>query len=354
MNKRLWLVSYLLLCILATACSNQITASSPAQATAAVSNSGDPASALTLPPGYHAELITDQLSAPTHIALDPDGVLYLTQLNGGENDGKGQVVRLTTPGSAPEVVIDGLVKPTGLTWAAGNLYIVAGNNVLISKVHDGKFDPPTALFKDLPFNGRSEGQIFTGPDGLLYFQSTGNENIPTQSGFIYIAKPDGSEQKVYARGFKNAYAMAWDAKSGQMYATEIGDGEIQGVGTFPEELNLIHRGGDYGWPLCYANQQENHGLGGNRNICADTDGVIALFPPHNTPTGLAVFDDKLIVALWGGTPPRLVSVDPTNGSVTDYASGFKRPIALLVQPDGSLLIVDIDGNALWRLVKNVS
>ena len=39
-------------------------------------------------------------------------------------------------------------------------------------------------------------------------------------------------------------------------------------------------------------------MGGNRNICANTDGPIALFPPHNTPTGLAVYDGKLIVALW--------------------------------------------------------
>lgn len=311
----------------------------------------DPATGLNLPNGYTAEIIAKGLNWPTHVAVGPDGAFYITQLNGGENDGKGQVVKVAAPGAAPEVVLDGLYKPTGLTWAAGALYITAGNSVLVSQVKDGKLQAPTTLFKDIPFNGRSIGQIAIGPDGLLYFQSTGNENIWRDSGIIYTAKPDGSERNVFARGFKNAYALAWDAKSGQMYATEIGDGVIQGVGQFPEEVNVIRRGGHYGWPQCYGKQEENEGIGGNRNICADTDPALATFPPQTTPTGLAVLDGKLIVALWNGNDPRLVSVDPTSGTVSEFARGFKRAIALLAPPNGGLLVVDMDGGILYRLTK---
>src|SRR5262249_6685394 len=171
----------------------------------------DPATGLTLPPGYRAERLSSALSSPTHVAIGPDRALYLTQLNGGEDSGTGQVVKLSASG--PQVVLDKLFKPTGLTFAEGNLYVVSGNSILVSRTIDGKFGPPTPLFKDLPFNGRSEGQIFTGPDGLLYFQGTGNEGRIQESGFIYVAKPDGSDLQVYARGLKNAYAMAWDVHS---------------------------------------------------------------------------------------------------------------------------------------------
>ncbi len=348
------MLRYLLLIflILSTGCAARTpTIAVPSQSQAATA---DPATGLVVPPGYRNEIIASGLNQPTHIAIGPDSAFYLTQLNGGENDGKGQIVRVAAPGAAPGVVLDGLFKPTGLTWTDGALYIVSGNNVLVSRMKDGKFEAPTVLFKDLPFNGRSNGQIATGPDGLLYFQSTGSEGKFRESGFIYVAKPDGTDRKVYARGLKNAYAMTWDTQSGKMYATEIGDGTIQGVGDFPEELNVIHRGGDYGWPLCYGNQQENKGAGGNRNICADTDGPIALFPPHTTPTGLALFDGNLIVALWNGTPPRLLSVDPGSGAVTEFASGFKRPIALLTMPDGSLLIVDMEGGIVYRLIRSSS
>jgi glucose/arabinose dehydrogenase len=309
----------------------------------------DAATGFALPKGIRVERVAEGLKQPTHIAIGPDGAYYLTQLNGGENDGNGQVVKIAKAGAAPDIILEKLFKPTGLTWADGNLYIVAGNSVLRSKVHDEKVDDPEPLFSNLPFNGRSEGQIFTGPDGKLYFQGTGNEGKINESGFIYTAKPDGTDQKIYARGFKNAYAMAWDTKSGKMYATEIADGQANGSTDFPDELNIVYSGGNYGWPLCYGNQLENRALGGNRNICADTDAVIAEFPEHATPTGLAVFDGALIVTLWNGNPPRLVKVDVGTGNIMDFGMGFKRPIALLADGD-TLLVVDMESGVMWRLV----
>src|SRR6476469_7578471 len=149
---------WLLLLLVLTACaakSSAITIATLPQASPVV----DQATGLTLPAGYRAEVLAKGLNLPTHVAVGPDGAYYLTQLNGGENDGVGQVVRVKVPGAAPEVVLDHLFKPTGLTWAAGSLFLVSGNNVLVSHVKDGKPDTPTTLFKDLPFNGRSNGQI---------------------------------------------------------------------------------------------------------------------------------------------------------------------------------------------------
>src|SRR5690242_1130693 len=143
------LLRCLLLATLLTACGVHNPTPDSALNAVALSTATDSASGLKLPTGYHAEIFAKGLSSPTHIALGPDGAYYLTQLNGGENDGKGQVVRIASAGAAPEVVLDNLTKPTGLTWADGSLYIVAGNSVLVSHVKDGKFDPPTALFKDL-------------------------------------------------------------------------------------------------------------------------------------------------------------------------------------------------------------
>ncbi len=76
---------------------------------------------------------------------------------------------------------------------------------------------------------------------------------------------------------------------------------------------------------------------------------MAMFAPEATPTGLAWFADRLIVALWNGNPPRLVSVDPVTGSVGDWASGFKDPIALLADPDGSLLVIDFLAGTITRI-----
>ena len=335
-----------------TACSVATTPVPAAFTLSGASDTVDSATGLILPAGYSVQVVASGFSQPTHLAYGPDGLLYVTQLNGGENDGKGQVVRRAGSGKLPEMVLDGLTKPTGLAWSGQSLYIVARDTVLISHFHDGKLDPPAVLFKDLPFNGRSNGQIFVGPDGFLYFESTGNENLPHDSGVIYRVDPATNDLKIYARGLKNAYAMAWNSTTGLMYSTEIGDGNIEGVGQPPEELNIIRPSGNYGWPYCYGNQQSNTTWGGNRNICADTDPPLAMFPPESTPTGLALFDGKLIVALWNGDPPRLVSVDPNSGIVSEFASGFKRPIALLADPNGSLLVVDMEAGIIYRLIKD--
>lgn len=341
----------LLLFLVVTACG---AAPTPVPTTFSLSGASDvidAATGLILPAGYTVQVVSRGFNQPTSLAYGPDGLLYVTQLNGGENDGKGQVVRRVGPGKSPEVMLDGLTKPTGLAWIGQSLYIVARDTVLVSHWHDGKLDPPTVWFKDLPFNGRSNGGIFVGPDGFLYFESTGNANLPRDSGFIYRVDPASNDLKIYARGLKNGYAMAWNPATGQMYSTEIGDGYIQDVGQPPEELNIIHPSGNYGWPFCYGNQESNTGWGGNRNICADTDPPLAMFPPQSTPTGLAFYDGKLIVALWNGTPPRLVSVDPNSGAISEFASGFQQPIALLSDPNGSLLIVDMGAGIIYRLIK---
>lgn len=347
MRIRRWLPA-LVIMIFLTSCGSGI----PTPVVATVASTQDATTGLTLPAGWVATVLFGGLSQPTQVTVAPDGTLYLAQLNGDENADSGQVLRLRE-GQAPEVVIDGLRKPTGLTWTDGALYIVSREFILVTRPNtDGSFPMPQAVTDAIPFNGRSNGEIFTGPDGLLYFQSTGNEGNPENSGLLLTAKVGTTPLMVerFARGLKNAYAFAWNPVTGQMYTTEIGDGAISGYGQPPEELNTVRRGGNYGWPRCYANQLENAQFGGERVYCSDTDVPLAMFPAQSTPSGLAFLDGKLIVALYGLR--KLVSVDPNSGAVSDFASGFKRPVSLTVTPDRqTLLVVDIEAGVIYRLVK---
>ena len=332
-----------------------------AQATSApTAPATDLAATLGLPAGYQAEVIASGLNYPTHLAYGPDGALYVTQLyNPDENASVGQVVRIGQPGDPPQVMLQNLLKPTGLAWAGNDLYIVARNSILLSHFQNGQLSAPQTIIDNLPFNGRSNGQIFLGPDKLLYFQSTGTEAAPDKSGFIYTLKPGTTDYQVYARGFKNAYAMTWvadptapaDPTKFTMYSTEIGDGAVPNYGQPPEKLVIVKPGANYGWPPCYADQQPNPGWNGTAAYCAQVERPLAMFHPEATPTGLAYFDGQLIVALWNGNPPRLVSVDPKDGSVKDWATGFKTSIALLTDSAGRLLVVDQFGQTITRISK---
>lgn len=46
--------------------------------------------------------------------------------------------------------------------------------------------------------------------------------------------------EIYATGFRNAHRLSWDLADGTMFASDIGNRQI-------EEINIIHEGNNYGW-----------------------------------------------------------------------------------------------------------
>lgn len=322
----------------------------------------DDASGLTLPAGFRAEVYARGLRSPTALAWGPDGKLYLTQLGGGENAGVGQVLVLDQPGAAPRVLLEGLLKPTGLVWRERDLFVVAGRDVLRSRLDDlGRLTTPEPLVRDLPYNTRSEGQIELLPDGRLLFEASGDLR-DTQSGRLLTLLP-GEAPRVLATGLKNAYAHTIDPGSGRLFTTEIGDDPVDG-GAPPEEINIVEPGADYGWPRCYGAQLPVRSRGADARLCASTQPPLITLPPHTTPTGLTFYHgtdfppgyrDALYVALWNGAPPRVlrVTLSEQDGQITGQAEpfvdGLERPIDLLPDPAGGLLVLDEASGMVYRV-----
>lgn len=319
-------------------------------------------SGLALPPGFHAEVYASGLHNPTAMTFGSNGELYITQLNGGENDGTGQVVVVDKPGAATHVVLDGLFKPTGLVWRGGDLFLIAGRDVFqTSSDESGQLRPPTSIVHDLPFNTRSEGQIDLLPDGRLLFEASGLVQDP-QSGRLFTLAP-GEQPKEFAKGLKNAYAHAVDPTSGQIYTTDVGDDPVDGNPP-PDEINLVVPNANYGWPLCYGERLPSTDRGATRASCASTQPSLVTFPPHTTPTGLAFYNgtdfpagyrNALYVALWNGSPPSVMRVtlqrtgEQVTGNAVPFVDGMKQPIDLLPDPNGGLLALDFAAGRVYHI-----
>ena len=98
------------------------------------------------------------------------------------------------------------------------------------------------------------GRIAFGPDGKLYASvgETGDGELAQDpgslNGKILRMNPDGSvpgdnpfaDSLVWTLGHRNVEGLAWDS-SGRLWASEFGQNEF-------DELNLIRRGRNYGWP----------------------------------------------------------------------------------------------------------
>lgn len=77
----------------------------------------------------------------------------------------------------------------------------------------------------------------------------GNYGIPPDNPFANETDPN-TVKEIFAFGFRNPHRLAWDHTNGnRMMATDIGESNI-------EEINIIEKGGDYGWP----NREGNFGI----------------------------------------------------------------------------------------------
>ncbi|WP_262851686.1 PQQ-dependent sugar dehydrogenase [Mumia quercus] len=169
--------------------------------------------------------------------------------------------RTTTVGEVPGVDTDsGEGGLMGIVVLPGEDAVIAmltssDDNRIVRMSYDGRrLGRPTVLVDGIPraFN-HNGGRLALGPDGLLY-ASTGDagerdraQDVDSLAGKILRMTLEGKaadgnpfKNRVWSYGHRNVEGLAFDA-DGRLWATEFGDQRT-------DELNLIERGANYGWP----------------------------------------------------------------------------------------------------------
>lgn len=319
---------------------------------------------LEIADGYRIELFATGLNGPTQMIF-VSGEIWLAQLAGPENAGSGQILSIDMfEPDQRRVLLEGLFKPTGLARTRDHLWIASGRDLLRAPLdNQGLPTEPEIVFKDLPFNGRSNGTLTVTPEGQLVYETSGSRRGGTAvagSASLWLLDPeDPSEPELLATGLKNAYAHVFDEQRG-LWVTEIADDPVNGEPP-PDELNLIRPGRDYGWPACYGDRQPASNYGGTERSCLQTEPPVAVFPPRSTPTGVLHLPgeaDSMLVALWGPTQPSVVLVryrfDGLRAhalEITPFLTGLAHPQSLLRLSPDSVLVSDFESGNLYRITR---
>jgi len=242
----------------------------------------------------------------------------------------------------------------------------------------GRADPDSeevVLEQPQPYRNHNGGSIAFGPDGMLYvsFGDGGagddphahGQNLATWLGAIlrvdvsaggpgYTLPPDNpfvgrddARPELWAIGLRNVWRFSFDRESGALWAADIGQ-------DLWEEVDVIERGGNYGWNT----HEATHAFEGGVELASGTQ--------HSPP--VAEYGRQEGISITGGAVYRGARFPELAGRYYygDYVSGnlwsctldgdvrlerrTGRSIASFGEDDaGELFLLSFDGG-LWRLV----
>ncbi len=136
----------------------------------------------------------------------------------------------------------------------------------VSRIREsaGRGGEEEVLFQDLPARRAHDGgRIRFGPDGMLYvgagevWQRARAQDLEDPSGSILRLTPEGEVpadnpfpgSPIWSYGHRNVQGLTWHPQTGRLFAAEHGpSGEWTGVRD-RDEVNIIRKGANYGWPL---------------------------------------------------------------------------------------------------------
>jgi glucose/arabinose dehydrogenase/dienelactone hydrolase len=221
------------------------------------------------------EVVAQNLLIPWSIAFLPSGDLLVTERSGtlvriSDTDRirhSIQGVRHAGEGGLLGITLHPDFKETRWIY----LYLTSteggvSNRVERYRFEDDELSDRTVIFSGIPGAVYHDGGfIGFGPDGYLYVTTgdAGNgllaQDIQSFAGKILRLRDDGTipadnpfGNAVYSYGHRNSQGLAWDDQ-GRLWSTEHGrSGILSGF----DELNLIEKGKNYGWPLIQGGEKK--------------------------------------------------------------------------------------------------
>jgi len=214
----------------------------------------------------------------------------------------------------------------------------AKDNRVVTMTYDGRrLGSPRPILTGIP-NGfiHDGGRLLFAPDGNLFVSTgeTGQERLAQDrnslGGKILRVAPDGEAapgnpvrgSRVWTMGHRNVQGLAFDDR-GRLWATEFGQDTW-------DELNLIEKGRNYGWPLVEG--KGDRGEYRNPFVQWRTEDA--------SPSGLAYLDGSLWAgALRGGRLWQIPVTASGTGRPRDFFVGdYGRMRTVVAAPDGNLWV----------------
>ena len=354
---------------------------------------------LQVPPGFKIDMYASGFRDPRFLLTAPNGDIFVVEsranqikvLRDTKGDGKPDVTEIFAghnfndpfgaafypPGSDPQFLYvantDGVIR---FPYRNGDLKARGPAEELSVQLSGG------AGF--LRSGGHWTRDLVFSPDGKKMYVSVGSRSNDSDDASeanrarIFEFNPDGTDQKVYAWGIRNAVGIAFRPATNELWMSTNERDEL-GEDLPPDYISSVRPGGFYGWPWFYlGNHPDPRHKGKHLDLAGKAIAPDVLVQAHSASLNLCFYSGDQFPAEYKGdifaafhgswnrtkrTGYKIVRVpfDHSSGKALgeyeDFVTGFVtpkggvwgRPVGVTVAKDGSLLFSEDGNGTVWRI-----
>ena len=280
-------------------------------------------------------------------------------------------------------------SPFGMALIGDKLFVAATDGIVRVPYVDGETTINAAPVKiaDLPagpINHHWTKNIIASNDGSKLYATVGSNSNVAENG---IAAEDGraavweidvatGAARVFASGLRNPNGLAWEPNTGALW-TVVNERDELGNDLVPDYLTSVRAGGFYGWPYSYFGQHVDQRVEPSRpDLVATAIAPDYALGAHTAALGLAwsagntlpaQFAEGMFIGQhgsWNRKPlsgykvifvpfrngkPAGEPIDVLTGFLNNDEDAYGRPVGVVVDKRGALLVADDVGNVVWRV-----
>ncbi|MFS2095851.1 sorbosone dehydrogenase family protein [Pseudomonas sp. Pseusp11] len=287
------------------------------------------------------------------------------------------------------VFLENLNSPFGMTLVGKDLYVADTDRLLRFHYENGETAIKSQPIKvvDLPGGTRNHHwtkNVISSKDGSKLYVTVGSNSNVGENGMdqeegraaIWEVDRATGNHRIFASGIRNPNGLAWEPQSGALW-TAVNERDEIGSDLVPDYITSVKDGGFYGWPYSYYGQHVDVRVEPqNPDLVAKAIAPDYAVGPHTASLGLTFAEGSKLPApftqgafigqhgSWNRKPhsgykvifvpfsagkPSGQPLDVLTGFLNDEGKTMGRPVGVVIDQQGGLLVADDVGNKVWRV-----
>jgi glucose/arabinose dehydrogenase len=287
------------------------------------------------------------------------------------------------------VFLENLNSPFGMTLVGNDLYVADTDRLLRFHYETGDTQIKSQPIKvtDLPggtINHHWTKNVIASKDGSKLYVTVGSNSNVGENGLaaeegraaIWEVDRATGNHRIFASGLRNPNGMGWEPDSGALW-TSVNERDEIGSDLVPDYITSVKDGAFYGWPFSYYGQHIDVRVDPQKpDMVAKAIAPDYAVGPHTASLGFTFAEGSKLPApftngafvgqhgSWNRKPhsgykvifvpfaagkPTGQPVDVLTGFLDKDEKALGRPVGVVIDQQGDLLVADDVGNKVWRV-----